>query len=142
MGLTIFVIFVKAIHLAEENCIKNLCKKLKVHEAQDEVKDVVSLFVIIKDKLMSLISLLPSQSFFFCFLSGFCNICHYQNVVSRLDATLIPKTQAFFHFLEVISSLGLLGYFFSVTSSLCRQSTENLDLLQSLILRSDQKLEK
>ena len=142
MGLAVFVIFVKVIHLAEDNCIKNLCKRLTIHEAQQEVYDEVSIFIKMKDKLMSLISLLPFLSFFFCFLAGFCNICHYRNVVSRLDATSIQRTQALFHFLENISSLGLLGYLVSLTSSLCRRTTENLDSLQSLILRSDRKLEK
>ena len=143
MSLTVSVIFVKVIHFTEDNSMKNLCKRLKAHETeQDEVYDEVSLFIRIKDKLMSLISLLPFQSFFFCFVSGFCNICHYENVVSRLDTTSIQKTQALFHFLENISSLGLLGYLLSVTSCLCSRTTENLDLLQSLILRSNRKQEK
>ena len=66
MGLTVLVIFVKVIHFAEDNSIQNiLCKRLKVHEAQEEeVYDEVSLFIRIKDKLMSLISLLPFLSFF------------------------------------------------------------------------------
>ena len=143
MGLTIFVIFVKVIHFAENNSIKHICKRLKVHEAQEEeVYDEVSLFIRIKDKLMSLISLLPFMSFFFCFIYGFCSICHYQNIARRLEATSMDKTSVSFHFLDVMTRLGVLGYLISVTSSLCSQTTENLDLLQLLILRSNSNRDK
>ena len=143
MGLAVFVIFVKAIHLAEENSMKNLCKRLKAHEAeQDEVYNEVSLFIKIKDKLMSLISLLPFLSFSFCFFSGFYSICHYENMAHQLRFSPNHMTNVLLNFTEVFMSLGLLCYLISVTSCLCSRTTANLDFLQSMILKSNRKQEK
>ena len=123
--------------------MQNLCKLLKAHEAeQDEVYNEVSLFIRIKDKLMSLISLLPFLSFSLSFFSGFYSICHYQNVVQLRGTSPIIMTRVLLDFFEVNMSLGLLCYLVSVTSCLCRRTTENLDLLQSLILRLNRKPEK
>ena len=143
MGLTVLVVFVKAIHFAEKNSMKNLCKRLKAHEAgQEEVYNEVSLFIRIKNKLMSLISLLPFLSFSLCFFSGFYTICHYQNVVQRFGTSAILITRFFLHFFEVNMSFLLLCYLVHVTSCLCSQASANLDLLQSLILRFNRKPEK
>ena len=143
MGLAVFVIFVKVIHLAEKNSMEILCKRLKAHEAeQEEVYDEVSLFIRMKNKLMSLISILPFLSFSLCFFSGFYSICHYENITQQLRTTPNYMTNVILNFMEVFLSLGLLCYLVNVTSCLCSRTTANLDLLQSLILRSNKNQEK
>ena len=143
MGLAVFVIFVKVIHLAEKNSMEILCKRLKAHEAeQEEVYDEVSLFIRMKNKLMSLISILPFLSFSLCFFSGFYTICHYQNVVEHYGTSPILMTIILLNFMEVFLSLGLLCYLVSLTSCLCSRTADDLDLLQSLILNLYRKPEK
>ena len=131
----VYIIFIKMIHLAEQHTLAALLKEEFLMNPVT-VYDEIRRFILIKDKFVASVSLLPPLLFFFVFGQSVSTIIRHQITTSTGNGISLLQTLNQIAMTRLLTNLILLSYMSLLTSNLSEQSQEKLDCLESKIVHS------